>query len=206
MPTAVGFDLDMTLIDTRAGIAAVYDALADETGVLIDSAVATSRLGPPLEWELAHWFPVEDVPAMADRYRALYPSLAIDGTLAMPGAREALAAVRSQGDRVVVVTAKYAPNAQAHLDHLGLDVDALVGSHHGPAKGEALVAHGAGTYVGDHPDDVRGARAAGAVMVGVATGASDEQALREAGADVVLADLTAFPVWWSVYRPGTAAG
>ncbi|MHB1740038.1 MAG: HAD family hydrolase, partial [Actinomycetes bacterium] len=29
----------MTLIDTRAGIAAVYDALADETCVLIYSAV-----------------------------------------------------------------------------------------------------------------------------------------------------------------------
>ena len=38
----VGFDLDMTLIDTRPGIAAVWDALAAETGVTIDSADAAN--------------------------------------------------------------------------------------------------------------------------------------------------------------------
>ena len=56
-PLVVGFDLDMTLIDTRPGIAAVWDALSAETGVPIDSAAAVSRLGPPLSEELALWFP-----------------------------------------------------------------------------------------------------------------------------------------------------
>ena len=45
-PLVVGFDLDMTLIDTRPGIAAVWDALSAETGVHVDSADAVSRLGP----------------------------------------------------------------------------------------------------------------------------------------------------------------
>ena len=52
----VGFDLDMTLVDSRPGIRAVYDALAAESGIAIDSAAAVSRLGPPLEDELALWF------------------------------------------------------------------------------------------------------------------------------------------------------
>ena len=95
----VGFDLDMTLIDSRPGIAAVYAALSDETGVPIDVELAVSRLGPPLAEELGYWFPAEVVAETADRFRALYPALAITPTGLLPGAREALAAVASQGGR-----------------------------------------------------------------------------------------------------------
>ncbi len=194
-PLVVGFDLDMTLIDSRPGIGAVLDVLAAETGVQIDDALVQSRLGPPLDVELAHWFPAEQVPAMADRFRELYPTLAIEPTPALPGAREALVAVRACGGRSVVVTAKYAPNAQLHLDHLGLGADAVEGWRWGEAKGEALLEHGASVYIGDHPADVAGARAAGAFAVGVATGGSSVEELTAAGADVVLTSLTDFPQW-----------
>ena len=48
----VGFDLDMTLIDSRPGIRASLRALTEETGVPIDADVVIGRLGPKLEWEL----------------------------------------------------------------------------------------------------------------------------------------------------------
>ena len=185
----------MTLVDTRPGIAAVWDALAVETGVAIDSAAAVSRLGPPLDDELARWFPADRVPAMADRFRAIYPGLAVEPTEALPGARAAVDAVRRHGGRVVVVTAKYEPNARLHLDHLGIDADIVVGWKYGPAKGEALREHGATVYVGDHLADIEGARAAGAVSVAVPTGPITADELRAGGADVVLTDLAAFPAW-----------
>ncbi len=65
----VGFDLDMTLIDSRPGIQAVWDLLVAETGVPIDTDLVVSRLGPPLSWEMANWFPPEQVDAMVARYR-----------------------------------------------------------------------------------------------------------------------------------------
>ncbi|MEK8108446.1 hypothetical protein NKG94_32630 [Micromonospora sp. M12] len=43
----VGFDLDMTLVDSRPGIAAAYRALTERTGVPVDAELAVSRLGPP---------------------------------------------------------------------------------------------------------------------------------------------------------------
>jgi phosphoglycolate phosphatase len=195
----VGFDLDMTLIDTRPGVAAALRALSEETGVRIDEAVVVERLGPPLDVELANWFPSERVPEAADRFRALYPEYAIQPVDAMPGAAEAFAAVRAAGGRVMVVTAKYAPNAKLHLDHLGLDPDVLVGWHWGPMKGEALREHGASVYVGDHIADIDGARAAGAVAVAVATGPVTPTELHAAGADVVLDDLRGFPAWLTGY-------
>ncbi|MGZ4615688.1 MAG: ATP-dependent sacrificial sulfur transferase LarE [Actinomycetes bacterium] len=194
-PLVVGFDLDMTLIDTRPGIAAVWDALSAETGVLIDSAEAVTRLGPPLDEELGRWFPADQVGAMGDRFRALYPSLAVAPTPAFEGARAAIDAVHRHGGKVVVVTGKYEPNARLHLDHLGLEVDALHGWLWGPAKAEALLEHGASVYVGDHLGDIDGARAANALSVAVPTGPISADELRAAGADVVLEDLGGFPAW-----------
>ncbi|MGI5482154.1 HAD family hydrolase [Streptomyces lavendofoliae] len=199
-PLTVGFDLDMTLIDSRPGIHATYRALSAETGVWIDADLAVTRIGPPLEQELAHWFPADRVGETGDRYREIYPAYAIGPTLAMPGAREAIQAVRAAGGRAIVVTAKHEPNAKLHLAHLGIEPDAVIGWLWAEAKAEALREHGARVYVGDHTGDVRGARAAGALAVSVPTGPCDADELRAAGADVVLPGLTAFPAWWDAYR------
>jgi uncharacterized protein len=194
-PLVVGFDLDMTLVDTRAGIAAVWAALSAETGVHVDGTVAASRLGPPLEEELALWFPPEQVAPMGDRFREIYPLVAIDAAVALPGAVEAIRAVHDAGGKVVVVTAKYEPNARLHLDHLELPVDDVVGWRYGEAKGVALRERLASIYVGDHVGDILGAHAAGAVSVAVATGPIPAEELRAAGASVVLRDLREFPEW-----------
>ncbi|MFF3754515.1 HAD family hydrolase [Streptomyces sp. NPDC002018] len=197
----VGFDLDMTLIDSRPGIRAVYLALSAETGVPIDADLAITRLGPPLEQELAHWFPEDRIEAMGDRYREIYPTFAIAPTPAMPGAREAVAAVQARGGRAIVVTAKHEPNAKLHLSHLGIEPDEVVGWLWAEAKAEALREHGATVYVGDHIGDVRGARTARALSVAVPTGPCGADELRAAGADVILPDLTAFPAWLESYTP-----
>jgi phosphoglycolate phosphatase len=196
----VGFDLDMTLIDSQQGVGEVYRALTAETGVPIDADLASSRLGPPLENEIAEWFPAADVPAMAARYREIYRSYAIERTPLLPGAAEAVAAVRAAGGRVIVVTSKFTGNARAHLDHTGLDADELVGSAHGNGKRDALLRFRARWYVGDHVADMRSARAAadlapelGIVAVGVTTGPCDAAELTDAGADDVLTDLLGFP-------------
>lgn len=196
---AVGFDLDLTLADTRAGIAAVYTALAAESGVPIDTDLVVRRIGPPLEEELAHWFPADEVPAMAARYRAMYAGIAVPATVLMPGALAALDAVRARSGRVIVVSGKNQADTERTVRHLGLEVDAVVGGLFGAGKGAALREHGAGAYIGDHTGDVDAARAASAVAVGVATGAFDSAALTAYGADVVLPDLLAFPGWMAAF-------
>ncbi|SNT59527.1 phosphoglycolate phosphatase [Actinomadura meyerae] len=200
----VGFDLDLTLADTRAAIGAVYAALAAETGVPIDTDQVVRRIGPPLEEELAYWFPADEVPAMAARYREIYPDVAIPATGLMPGAVAALEAVRARGGRVVVVSGKNQADTERTVRFLGLRADAVVGGLFGADKGAALRAHEAGAYIGDHTGDVDAARAASAVAVAVATGAFDSAALTAYGADVVLPDLLAFPEWLGGFRTGTA--
>ncbi|MCX5049054.1 MULTISPECIES: HAD family hydrolase [unclassified Streptomyces] len=200
----VGFDLDMTLIDSRPGIRACYQALAERTGTYIDADLAVTRLGPPLAEELINWFPEDQVVEMSDLYRSMYPAFAIASTPAMPGAPEAIDAVRAAGGRAIVVTAKYEPNAKLHLEHLGIHPDEVVGDLWAEQKAEALREHGAGIYVGDHIGDVRGARKADALSVAVATGPCSAEELSTAGADVVLGDLMEFPGWLADYRPARA--
>ncbi|WP_308250830.1 HAD family hydrolase [Nonomuraea rhizosphaerae] len=198
----MGFDLDMTLADTRSGIAAVYDELSVRLGVPFDSEAIVTRLGPPLEDELANWLPLDEVPAAAALYREIYPELGVPVHTPMPGAAQAVEAVRANGGGVIVVTAKNQRDATSTVRLLGLEVDEVVGSAFGTDKGTALARFGAAAYVGDHVADIKAARAGGAVSVTVATGPYTLGELRDHGADVALGDLTEFADWYAGWRPG----
>ncbi|MEV7397792.1 HAD hydrolase-like protein [Aeromicrobium sp. NPDC092404] len=189
-----GFDLDMTLIDSRPGIKAVYEQVVVESGATIDTDLVVSRLGPPVEWELAHWLPEDEVKRWADRYRELYPAIALDLVAAMPGAREAVEAANQRG-RTILITAKHGPNARLHVDRLDLPVGEVFGGTWREAKGVVLREQGATTYVGDHVHDMDAAKLAGVVGVGVTTGPSSTEELRAAGAETVLSSLEDFPAW-----------
>jgi pyridinium-3,5-biscarboxylic acid mononucleotide sulfurtransferase len=191
----VGFDLDMTLVDSRPGIAATYRELSARTGVAIDAEAAVGRLGPPLHRELARWFPPAEVEDAVSTYRALYPAHAIAPTGLLPGARESIDAVHAAGGRAYVITSKKAELAELHLNHLGLVVDGVYGTAFEEGKSEALREINALAYVGDHVADVASAVAAGVPAVGVCTGPCPAGELAAAGAEIVLADLTGFPQW-----------
>ncbi|GAW50717.1 hydrolase [Nocardioides sp. PD653] len=191
----VGFDLDMTLIDTAPGFRDVLRALGAELGVDFPVEEMTANLGPPLDLLLEPYLDADAIGPAGDRFRALYPDHAIVAAPTLPGAAEALAAVRGYAGRVLVVTGKYPANARLHLDHLALDVDHLEGWVWGVGKADVLRREGASIYVGDHVHDVEGALAAGALSVSVLTGGSTREELLAAGTHVVLDDLQAFPAW-----------
>jgi len=204
----VGFDLDMTLIDTRPGFLAVMAALSEEMGLDLPAAEMAEQLGPPLAERLAEHLAPELVEPAGARFRELYPDHAIHSVPAFGGAHEALAAVRAHGGRVVIASGKWAANARLHLDHLGFEVDHLEGWVTGRGKAEVLRREGASIYVGDHVLDVEGALAAGATSVSVLTGGTTREELEAAGTHVVLDDLTGFPAWLDAHlaQHGDTAG
>jgi len=191
----VGFDLDLTLVDSAPGIGAVLRQIGEELDLDLPVEELTKRLGPPLGQLLAPYLPAELLEPTVDRFRVLYPHHAIVPTEALSGAYDAIAAVRRQGGRVVVVTGKFTANARLHVDHLGFDIDHLEGTVWGAGKGEVLRREGAQIYVGDHVHDVEGALAAGALSVSVLTGGSTRAELEAAGTHVVLESLADFPAW-----------
>jgi phosphoglycolate phosphatase-like HAD superfamily hydrolase len=179
---AVGFDLDMTLVDSRAVSRRALERLVCEFGYELDIDALMARYGRPVsEW----------LPAGTDR--GLFRRLQLEEiplTEPMPGARAAVAATRGAGHRVIVVTAATTNVAERMLNAAGLEVDALRADVWADGKAAPLREERCWAFVGDHPDDMLAARQAAAVAVGVATGAAEP-----AGADVVLADLNEFPAW-----------
>lgn len=199
----VGFDLDMTLIDTVPGFREVLGVLAAELGIELPIVELTTKLGPPLDHLLEPYVAAERMEAAVDRFRELYPSYAVQGTPALAGAKEALAAVADRGGRVLVVTGKFTKNARLHLDHLELLADHLEGEVWGIGKADVLRREGATIYVGDHIHDVEGALAAGITSVSVLTGGCTRQELLDAGTHVVLESLHEFPDWLADHLTGT---
>jgi len=192
----VGFDLDMTLIDSRLAILASFAGLGRDTGTAIDLEAVDRRLGIKLEDELAFWYPPDQRAAAAAIYRRHYVRLAAQMTTALPGAHEALAAVRAAGERVVIITAKHAVSVEPSLRAVGLEADEVFTFVHGPEKAAVLNRISAAAYVGDSPPDMAAAVQARVRAVGVATGSFSADDLTRAGAEVVLGSLTDFPAWY----------
>jgi phosphoglycolate phosphatase len=194
----IGFDLDMTLVDSADAIVECVRYACAQQGVEMDETWVRSTIGLPLDTVFAVLLPhlAYEVPLRDYRERYLSHGLAMQELL--PAAREVLDAVTRDGWRVMVVSAKKDTHVERVLEVVGLDgyVDLVVGERFGDEKGESLREESAEVYVGDHPGDVAGARSAGAVAVAVSTGPTPADELRAAGADVVLDDLTGFLPWW----------
>ena len=191
----VGFDLDMTLIDSRPAIMAAFEAMSRDMSANVDLDAVDGRLGIKLEDELAYWFAPEGVAGAAAATGGIV-RLAAEKTSALPGARKALAAVRAAGERAVIITAKHPVSVGPSLRAAGLTADELFTHVHGPEKAEVLRTLGAVVYVGDTPPDVTAGISAGARAIGVATGSFTPAELRSAGAELVLGTLEEFPAWY----------
>lgn len=198
----IGFDLDMTLVDSAD---AIVDAVAHTCrtyGARIDEAAVRAGVGLPLDRVFPDLLPDVPYAEALEVYRARYLSHGLAMQSLLPGAREALEVVVADGHRVVVISAKKDTHVRAVLDEVDLarHVHEVVGERFAETKADALRERGALVYVGDHVGDVLGARGAGAVAVAVTTGPTSRADLLAAGADPVLADLTEFVPWWHAWH------
>jgi phosphoglycolate phosphatase len=121
--TAVIFDLDGTLADTRPGIqAALAAALTEVTGD--DSGVELADLSSPLDDLIRSAAPAAASPALwrqlSAAFRRHYDSAYWKVAYAYPGAEECLRDLGASGVRAFVVTNKRTNAARRLLEHLGL--------------------------------------------------------------------------------------
>lgn len=185
----VGFDLDMTLVDSRQGIVECMQRVLEARGVAATEQELWPLIGAPLLDNLALFLPDEQLQAAADDYRADYLVRAVEVTVPLPGAHDLVAAIHEAGGTVLVVSAKNPPAVRAVLEHAGITPDVVVGDLFGPDKAKPLREYGATAYVGDHSGDMQAAQTAGVRGIGVTTGPTDADGLRAAGADLIVDDL-----------------
>ncbi len=187
----VAFDLDGTLVDSRADLTAavnhvlrglalaelppatLYRYVGDGVRVLVERA-----LGPEHQDRLE---------AGVEAFMAYYAAHLLDATRPYPGVEEALAALAARGAACSVLTNKPEAMSRAILDGLGLAArfvaivggDSLPVRKPDPAGLERLRALTATArermlLVGDSDIDLRTARAGGVAFCGVAWGLAPE--------------------------------
>jgi phosphoglycolate phosphatase len=208
-PQAVLFDLDGTLIDSAADLAAaVNDLLAGDGFGPLGVAQVRSMIGDGIRKlvERAYAACGERLSAtaldarhvgMMRSYRRHLTTL----TTLMPGVLEVVPALRREGTRLAVITNKPEAFSQQILEHFDLwpSIDLVVGGDSSlprkPAPDMLLyaltrfgVAPGQAIMVGDGPADIAAAKAAGVPSVAVEGGYTSVPA-SELGADRVISSL-----------------
>jgi long-chain acyl-CoA synthetase len=201
--SVIGFDLDMTLVDLRAATEVALREVNRQSPEKVDIDAIMGDLGAPFREVLTRWISPSNLPAVLRTFAKAFRVQGMSLVTPMPGAHEAIDAVLSRDDDIVVITGRRASVAHDTLAACGLPELATMGQVFGTDKAPVMVAHGISAFVGDHPLDMLGAARAGVLPVGVATGSHSSDKLHEAGAEHVLTSLAEFSDWYA--NPRTRA-
>ncbi|WP_437577120.1 HAD family hydrolase [Sorangium sp. So ce887] len=215
-PTAVVFDLDGTLIDSRGDIVAAVNHALEATGRSpLPAQVIVRYVGDGARALCARAAKLpessEDVEELLRHFLTYYEQHPLDFTRWMPGAQDIIERLADVGDlSICVCTNKPRSTTDAVLAALGVGArfHAVVAggdvADKKPSPAPLLyLAQLLGiqprrlVMVGDGPQDIECARRAGARSIAVLGGFASEQEILNAGPDVLLRTLDEL---WDVLR------
>lgn len=201
--TAVLFDLDGVLVDSRAPISGCIRHALDTHGLPEQSAISLERfIGPPLTRAFAeitgHAEDSTLVLGCLASYRARYREVSLRDTTVFCGIPKVLALL-SERHRLGVATSKPRAFAEPLLKALDLsdcfchvaapDLDAHREDKEATIRSAiAAIGPDRAVMVGDRSFDIHGAHACGIPAIGVSWGIGSVQELTGAGADAIVDD------------------
>lgn len=200
---AVCFDFDGTLVDSYAAITASVNHVRSQHDLPpLSVAEVNSCVGHGADYLLKRTVPRGQLEANLASYRRHHPTVMLEKTFLLPGAREALEALHRQGRMLGLCSNKPRFFSTEILRHLAIDhfFGAVLGPEDVPQPKPApdmLIAAmarlGAAPkqtlYIGDMTVDIQTARAAGVAVWVLPTGSDEESTLQAANPDRMLRDL-----------------
>ncbi|MDO4437108.1 MAG: HAD hydrolase-like protein [Coriobacteriaceae bacterium] len=181
------FDFDGTLADTGAAVMRTAKAVLAERGIEASPDDLRKLIGPPLVTGFRDTFQVSQAIAeeLTVAYRALFDKKVQPSDYPpIPGVPELLDALEQEGRRIAIATSRKEDGARRMVDALGWThrFECVMGLHEpyrltkADSIRDALAFMDAdaqdAVMIGDRFNDIEGARACGAPVVGVYTGAA----------------------------------
>jgi phosphoglycolate phosphatase len=186
-PTAIVFDFDLTIADSRPGFIAGHTYAAQQTGVnVLDDETIARSIGTPLDIVVPRHFPGLDPDVVTEYirlYRAKADEVMADLTTMLPGAAGTLRYLHEQGIQLAIVSQKLRHLVFAVLEREDLagSFEVVLGGQDVPAfkpdpRGLQMALERLGVhaddaiYVGDTVIDAEAATNANMRFIGVLTG------------------------------------
>jgi phosphoglycolate phosphatase len=188
-PTAVIFDFDLTLVDSRPGFLASHRHASGQLGLSEPTVEAIGRsIGTPIEKIVPGWYPDLTAERTAEYiriYRAKADEVMADLTQVLPGASETLATLHDAGVQLALVSQKLRYLIEAVLEREGMRFEVVLGGQDVPdfkpdpsglrlAMEKLWVEPDDAIYVGDTTIDAEAAANAGLRFVGVLSGVTSK--------------------------------
>lgn len=169
MKPKIGFDLDMTLVDSSEAI--VFSALETIKEFHGDSTISSKELkqfiGLPMRNSLELWIDPQVAASAFEFYKKFYLENAMHLTFAIPGARELLAQLTSDAIPYCVITAKDEKVANSQLSYLNFPKSTIFGGKFREEKTRTMLEFECTHYIGDHFEDYKSATKAGVTFIGL---------------------------------------
>ncbi len=201
------FDFDGVLMPADLVAKAMVRALKD-FGIQVDERFVINNIyghrfvdvGPKL-----FGLSLDDIVRIRERYHEIYIDLAVK-TRPLPGSLEIFSFCKKNGIKTGIISTKMRKETDPVLKALGMKPDVTVFQEDvnkvkpdpepviTACKKLGVMPRGA-LLVGDHWSDMRSAKSAGSLAIGVLTGVSGRKELVNSGADMVFPSLLDFLEW-----------
>ncbi len=197
------FDLDGTLTDSSLGITKSVAYALDRFGIYVsDLSVLKVFIGPPLVDSFIKYFDFSNEQAQEalQIYREYFGEYGIYENEVYDGIKELLEALKAEGRKIVLCTAKPQPYAERILEHFSLSqyFDFIAGNTMEETRSEKSMlieyildqnpdfVREETVMVGDRRYDIEGAKIMGIKSIGVTFGFAEKIELENAGADYIV--------------------
>ncbi len=220
------WDLDGTLTDPKPGITAGVQFALRELGVDVeDLDTLTPYIGPPLRdgFAVHHAIPAHQLEDAVRHYRTYFTDRGMYENAVIDGVPELLAALRDDGRRMAIATAKPEPQALVILEHFGLlpffDVVGAATLDTTRITKDNVIEHTLGllgirddrdaraatVMIGDREHDILGGQAHGLATMAVTWGYAGDGELEAARPDVTLDSIEGLAEALGAGRPRSAS-
>jgi len=165
----IGFDLDMTLVDSSDAILKSAQATLFEFGSInkISETEIRSTVGLPMKDSLTKWLGSEVSSTAFQYYKDYYIREGQNFSFAMPGAVSLLEKLVEKNIEYCIISAKDTLVAETQLAFLNFPESKIFGNRFRAQKTSAMKEFGCHVYVGDHIEDYEASRHAGVDFIGV---------------------------------------